>query len=69
MYVVQAQTNEVVAISTGSELNKAMYYCNICHAPQAEITVEIKNLFTPDFRSSKSKKRSNLSETMDEGIK
>ncbi len=68
LYVVQAQENEVVAVSTGTELNKAMYYCNLCHAPQAEITVEIKNLFTPDFRRSSSKKSSNLSETMKEGV-
>ncbi len=68
LYVVQAKANEVVAVSTGTELNKAMFYCNLCHAPQAEITVEIKNSFKPDFRNSNSKKSSNLSETMNEGV-
>ena len=68
IYVVNAEENEVVAISTGQELNNAMYNCNLCHAPQTEITVEIKNTFKPDFRSSKDKSKSNLSETMKEGV-
>jgi len=68
IYTVNAKENEVVAVSTGNELNKAMYNCNLCHAPQTEITVEIKNLFEPDFRSSKDKSKSNLSETIKEGV-
>ncbi len=68
LYVVDVEENEVVANSTGNELNRAMYNCNLCHVPQTEITVDIKNLFEPDFRSSKSKKESNLGETIAEGV-
>ncbi len=68
LYAVQAEENEVVAVSTGNELNKAMYNCNLCHAPQANITVEIDNFFEPDFRDSESKNKSNLNEKIKEGI-
>ncbi len=69
LYVVQADENEVVANSTGGELNKAMFNCNLCHAPQADIDPMVKNLFEADFRSSSSKNSSNLNEVIDEGVK
>lgn len=68
IYVVNAKENEVVAKSTGQDLNRAMYNCNLCHATQTEVTVEIANMFEPDFRSSKDKRESNLSETIKEGV-
>lgn len=69
LYIVQANENEVVAATTGSELNQAMFNCNLCHVPQAEIDPMVKNLFEADFRSAGSKKGSNLSENIDEGVK
>jgi len=68
LYVVQAEENEIVAKSTGEELNKAMFNCNLCHAPQADIDPMVKNLFEADFRSSSSKSSSNLNEVIDEGV-
>jgi cytochrome c-type protein NapB len=67
-YVVNAEENEIVAISTGNELNKAMFNCNLCHAPQANIDPMVKNLFEADFRSSSSKESSNLNEVIEEGV-
>lgn len=68
LYVVQATENEVVAIPTGGELNLAMFNCNLCHVPQADIDPMVKNLFEADFRSSSSKNASNLNEIIDEGV-
>jgi len=69
LYVVQAKENEVVSASTGPEINKAMFNCNLCHAPQAEIDPMVKNLFEADFRSSNTKMGSNLNENIEEGVK
>ena len=69
LYIVKAEENEIIANSTGAELNKAMFNCNLCHAPQADIDPLVKNLFEADFRSSSSKNSSNLNEVIDEGVK
>jgi len=69
LYIVQADENEVVASTTGGEINQAMFNCNLCHVPQAEVDPLVKNLFEADFRSASSKKGSNLSENIDEGVK
>lgn len=69
LYVVQAADNEVIAVSTESDLNQAMFNCNLCHAPQANIDPLVANLFEADFRSSSSKTGSNLNEVIDEGVK
>lgn len=68
LYRVKAGINETVEVSTNGKLNMAMYYCNLCHVPQAEISVDIENLFTPEFRKASSRKSSNLKETMKEGV-
>jgi len=69
LYVVQANENEVVAATTGKEINQAMFNCNQCHVPQAEIDPMVKNLFEADFRSATNKKGSTLSENIEEGVK
>ena len=69
IYVVEISENEMVAVSTGDELNMAMYNCNLCHVPQAEVDPMVKNLFEADFRSASSKMGSDLSENIDEGVK
>ena len=68
LYVVQAKENEVVAQTTGKEINQAMFNCNLCHVPQANIDPLVKNLFEADFRSVGSKKGYNLSENIEEGV-
>jgi nitrate reductase (cytochrome), electron transfer subunit len=69
LYKVDAEANEVVAKNLGDKLSAAMFNCTLCHAPQAEITVDISNLFDPDFRRGKGSSSSNLSDVMDEGVK
>ena len=68
LYKVKVKINETVEESTKGKLNMAMYYCNLCHVPQAEISINIENLFTPEFREASSRKSSNLKESMKEGV-
>lgn len=49
--------------------NNAMFNCSQCHVPQAEVTVEIPNVFDPEYRSSSEKSRSNLKDRMGEGVR
>lgn len=49
-------------------LDPARYNCMLCHVTQTDVTVDIKNLFTPDFRKEADKTQSNLNEVFREGI-
>ena len=69
LYQIDAETNEIVSLELGAELNMARYNCTQCHVSQANITVDIENYFTPDFRKTSSKKSSNLSKNIGEGVK
>jgi len=48
--------------------NFAYFNCTQCHAPQAKVTVDIQNLFTPEFRNQLSKDHSTLVNQLKEGI-
>jgi cytochrome c-type protein NapB len=49
--------------------NNALFNCSQCHVPQAEVTVEIPNVFDPEYRSSNDRARSNLKDKMGEGVR
>lgn len=51
------------------ELVDTRYNCNLCHTPQSNATPVVKNNFKPDFRDELSKKKSNLLDVLDEGVK
>ena len=51
------------------QLDQARYNCTLCHAPQANTTIVIDNIFTPEFRAEQDKINSNLHENSSEGIK
>jgi cytochrome c-type protein NapB len=68
LYKVNAEEGTMVAKDLGSNLNKARYNCTQCHVPQAKVTVFVENMFDPNFRSEEDAKRSNLIETMGEGL-
>ena len=59
----------VVSVVSSSALNNAYFNCSQCHVPQADVTVDIENRFTPEFRDIIGNRRSNLSETVREGVK
>ncbi len=49
------QTPKEVAAKKSKKFNSSYFNCSQCHIPQAEISVDIKNLFTPEL-SEKIKK-------------
>jgi len=49
--------------------NNAFFNCSQCHVPQAEVTVDISNVFDPEYRSDRDKSRSNLKDKMEEGVR
>jgi cytochrome c-type protein NapB len=69
LYSVDAQDNAVFAKELGTELSSAIFNCTLCHAPQANVTVEVDNVFVADFRDSDGKSKSNLKDIVGEGVK
>jgi len=69
LYKVDADDNEVVAVDLGSKMSGAMFNCTLCHAPQAEVDVEVQNLFMADFRRASGSSKSNLADVIEEGVK
>jgi len=57
-----------VFIEERKELNNAYFNCSQCHAPQADVTIDIENLFTREFRETFGIKESNLKENVTEGV-
>ena len=66
-YVV-AEGSNLTRTKTPNTLSHAYFSCNQCHVPQANITVDIENLFTPQFRQLLNKEKSNLYENVGEGV-
>ncbi len=50
-------------------LAQQRFNCSQCHVPQANVKPLVQNKFTPDYRSETDKKRSNLIERLNEGVK
>ena len=69
LYKVDAKEGTVTSKDLGSDLNNARYNCTQCHVTQANISVFIPNNFNPKFRSEGDAKKSNLNETIEEGVK
>ena len=57
-----------VYVETMDKLNNAYFHCSQCHVPQANVTINIENLFTREFRETFGIKESNLKEKVNEGI-
>ena len=68
LYRVDAKQNEVVEKNLG-QFNKAMYNCSQCHVAQANVTVDIDNVFDAEFRNSTNRNKSNLNTKMGEGVR
>ena len=67
-YNIVAAEGEVFENDLG-HFNNALFNCSQCHVPQAEVTVEISNVFDPKYRSGSDKSRSNLKDKMGEGVR
>jgi cytochrome c-type protein NapB len=68
LYSFTVESNEITKMSLGTNLNNQYFVCSSCHVPQAEVTVDIKNLFTPEFRDEYNLNKSDLIEKIDEGL-
>jgi len=67
-YRVDALEGEVVEKDL-TRFNGAFFNCSQCHVPQTNVTVEIPNVFDPDYRTNADKTQSNLKDNMDEGVR
>lgn len=63
------QMADTLMVKSIKELNKAYYNCSQCHVPQATVSVNIENLFTPEFRAKNGLNQSNLNKKIKEGVK
>lgn len=63
-----ANKGKTVKKSLEGKLSMAYFNCSQCHAPQADITIEFENMFTPEFRDSIDRERSNLIDKIAEGV-
>jgi len=52
-----------------TSMSEARYNCTQCHAPQSNNEPLVKNEFKPDFVSKNGQSRSNLLDTLNEGVK
>ncbi len=67
-YRVDATEGEVVEQDL-DHFSGAFFNCTQCHVPQANVTIEIPNVFDPDYRTNADKSQSNLKEKMEEGVR
>ena len=67
-YRVDALEGEVVEKDL-THFNGAFFNCSQCHVPQTNVTVDIPNVFDPDYRTNADKTQSNLKDNMEEGVR
>jgi len=68
IFRVDVKEGEVVEKDL-DHFNGAMFNCSQCHVPQTNATVDIPNVFDPDYRANADKTQSNLKQKMDEGVR
>jgi len=66
--VVNNTSDVKVVIHKQNKLYQGRFNCSQCHAPQANVKPLVKNNFTPDYRSKDGAKKSNLLDTLNEGV-
>jgi len=67
-HAVENTSDIKMVVRKQEKLYQGRFNCSQCHAPQAEVEPAVKNNFTPDFRSEDGKKKSNLLDTLNEGV-
>ncbi|DAB32645.1 MAG TPA: nitrate reductase [Sulfurospirillum sp. UBA11407] len=64
-----ANTSDVLtAMHKRDGVSMERYNCSACHAPQSNNAPLVENTFTPEFRAENGAKRSNLLDTLNEGV-
>ena len=54
---------------TLAEVSPARYNCTACHAPQSNNEPLVKNEFKPEYRQADGAQKTNLLDTLNEGVK
>ncbi len=54
---------------TLAEVSPARYNCTACHAPQSSNEPLVKNEFKPEYRKADGAQKTNLLDTLNEGVK
>ncbi len=67
-HAVENTSDIKMVVRKQDTLYQGRFNCSQCHAPQAEVEPAVKNNFTPDFRSKDAKHKSNLLDTLNEGV-
>ena len=66
--ILQFEDESTVYEEELDSTNHAYFNCSQCHVAQTDVTVDIENLFTPEFRAEFGLEKSNLNENMKEGV-
>ncbi|MEN8229203.1 MAG: nitrate reductase cytochrome c-type subunit [Bacteroidota bacterium] len=66
--VLEFEDESNIHIQELDEPNHAFFNCSQCHVAQTQVTINIENLFTPDFREEYGLEKSNLQDKLEEGI-
>lgn len=66
--VLKFENEGEIYIEETGELNASYFNCSQCHAPQTNVTIDIENLFTPEFREEFGLEQSSLKSKLKEGI-
>jgi len=67
-HTVENTSDIKMVVRKQDTLYQGRFNCSQCHAPQADIKPLVKNNFTPDFRTADGAKKSNLLDTINEGV-
>lgn len=67
--ILTFKQDSIVSIHKLNEPSNAYFNCSQCHVPQTTVTVNINNLFTPEFREEFGLEKSDLRKRLNEGIK
>ena len=67
LYVV-TNNEGVTQKDLGGKLSNAVFNCTQCHVPQANVTVDIKNVFEAVFKTEEGRTKSSLTEDYTEGV-
>ncbi len=66
--VLEFEDESQIHIQELDEPNHAYFNCSQCHVPQTRVTINIENLFTPEFREEYGLEKSNLKDKLEEGV-
>jgi len=66
--VLQFENENTIHIQELNAPNHAYFNCSQCHVPQTKVSVDIENLFTPEFREEHGIEKSSLKDRLTEGI-